>query len=78
MYDHFNDNKLLAEQQYGFRKLHSTEFSAEKITDYISKQMESGKIPGKLYIDLSQTFDTLSFDMLLHKLPHEFFFWYIK
>ena len=24
MYDYFNDNNLLAEQQYGFRKLHST------------------------------------------------------
>ena len=48
MYDHFNDNNLLAEQQYGFRKLHSTEFAA--VTDYISKQMESGKIPCNFYI----------------------------
>ena len=45
MYDYFNDNNLLAEQQYGFRKLHSTEFAAVKLADYISKQMESGKIP---------------------------------
>ena len=33
MYNHFNDNNLLAEQQYGFRKLQSTEFSAVKLTD---------------------------------------------
>ena len=70
MYDHFNDNNLLAEQQYGFRKLHSTEFAAVKLTDYISKQMESGKIHCNLYIDLSKAFNTLYFDILLHKLKY--------
>ena len=67
MYDHSNDNNLPAEQQYGFRKLHSTEFAAVKLTDYISKQMESVKIPCNLYIDL---FKTLYFDILLHKLKY--------
>ena len=50
MFDYFNDNNLLAEQQYGFRKLHSTEFAAVKLADYISKQMEYGNIPCSLYI----------------------------
>ena len=70
MYDYFNDNNLLAEQQYGFRKLHSTEFAAVKLADYISKQMESGKIPCSLYIDLSKAFDTLCYDILLHNLRY--------
>ena len=70
MYDYFNDNNLLAEQQYGFRKLHSTEFAAVKLADYISKQMESGNIHCSLYIDLSKAFDTLSYDILLHKLRY--------
>ena len=70
MYDYFNDNNLLAEQQYGFRKLHSIEFAAVKLADYISKQMESGKIPCSLYIDLSKAFDTLCYDILLHKLRY--------
>ena len=74
MYDYFNDNNLLAEQQYGFRKLHSTEFAAVKLADYISKQMESGKIPCSLYIDLSKAFDTLCYDILLHKLRYYGFF----
>ena len=76
MYDYFNDNNLLAEQQYRFRKLHSTEFAAVKLADYISKQMESGKIPCSLYIDLSKAFDTLCYDILLHKLRYYVFFWY--
>ena len=70
MYEHFNNNILLAAQQYGFRKLHSTEYAAVKLIDHVSKQMESGNIPCTLYIDLSKAFDTLSFDILIHKLKY--------
>ena len=70
MYEYFNNNNLLAEQQYGFRKLHSTEYAAVKLLDHVSKQMESGHIPCNLYIDLSKAFDTLSHDILLHKLKY--------
>ena len=75
MYQHFNNNNLLAAQQYGFRKLHSTEYAAVKLIDHVSKQMESGNIPCTLYIDLSKAFDTLSFDILIHKLKYFFFVW---
>ena len=51
MYDHLNNNNLLAEQQYGFRRLHSTEYAAVNLIDHVSKQMESGNIPCSLYID---------------------------
>ena len=70
MYDYFNDNNLLAEQQYRFCKLHSTEFATVKLADYISKQMESRNIPCSLYIDLSEAFDTLCYAILLHKLRY--------
>ena len=70
MYDHLNNNNLLAEQQYGFRRLHSTEYAAVNLIDHVSKQMESGNIPCSLYIDLSKAFDTLSFDILIYKLKY--------
>ena len=70
MYTYFNTNSLLAEQQYGFRKNHSTEYAAIKLVDHVSKEMESGKIPCALYIDLSKAFDTLSFDIIFGKLRH--------
>ena len=60
----------MAEQQYGFRSNHSTEYAAVKLVDHISKEMESGNTPAALYIDLSKAFDTLSFDILLYKLNH--------
>ena len=70
MYTYFNTNSLLAEQLYGFRKNHSTEYAAIKLVDHVSKEMESGKIPCALYIDLSKAFDTLSFDIIIGKLRH--------
>ena len=72
MYKYFNNN-LLAEQQYGFGKLHSTEYAAVKLLDHVSKQMESGHFPSNLYIDLSKAFDTFSHDILLHKLKYNVF-----
>ena len=70
LYDYFNSNNLLAEEQYGFRTNHSTEYAAVKLVDNVSKEMELGNTPTALYIDLSKAFDTLSFDILLYKLNH--------
>ena len=36
MYTYFNTNSLLAEQQYGFRKNHSTEYAAIKLVNHVS------------------------------------------
>ena len=72
LYEYFDNNYLLAEQQYGFRSNHSTEYAAVKLVDHISKEMESGNTPAALHIDLSKAFDTLSSDILLYyyKLNH--------
>ena len=70
MYTYFNTNSLLAEQQYGFRENHSTEYAAIKLVDHVSKEMESGKIPCAFCIDLSKAFDTLSFHIIIGKLRH--------
>ena len=59
IYEYFNQFNLLAEQQYGFRKQHSTEYATVKLVDHVSKEMEAGKTPTSVYIDLSKTFDTL-------------------
>ena len=40
------------------------------MVDHISKEMESGKTPCALFIDLSKAFDTLSFEILIRKLRH--------
>ena len=70
MYEYFDQFNLLAEQQYGFRKQHSTEYAAIKLIDHVSKEMEAGKTPTSVYIDLSKAFDTLTFEVLLYKLKY--------
>ena len=71
LYQYFNENKLLCEQQYGFRSQHSTELAAVKLVDYVIKEMDSNKkvnTPMTLFLDLLKAFDTLTFDTLLKKL----------
>ena len=64
LYQYFNENKLLCEQQYGFR----SQLAAVKLVDYVIKEMDSNKkvnTPVALFLDLSNAIDTLTFDILL-------------
>ena len=70
LYNYLSENKLLCEQQYGFRSQHSTELAAIKLVDYLTHNMDTNKIPTSIYLDLSKAFDTLSFDILLTKFKH--------
>ena len=70
MYEYFVKYNLLTEQQYGFSKQHSTEYVSVNLIDHISKEMENGKIPTNVCIDLTKAFDTLTFDVLLFKLKY--------
>ena len=70
LYEYFNTSNLLVEEQYGFCTNYSTEYVAIKLVDHLSKEMDTGNIPCALYIGLSKTFDTLSFDIILQKLKY--------
>ena len=41
-----------------------------KMVDYIKSQINGKYTPVNIYIDLSKAFDTLNFDILLHKLHY--------
>ena len=45
LYWYFNNNNLLADEQFGFCKNHSTEYAAIKLVDHITNEVESGKHP---------------------------------
>ena len=73
LYEYFNMNNLLSEQQYGFRSQHSTELATLKLVDQIVNDMDNTQItksPVTVFLDLSKAFDTLNFDILLHKLNY--------
>ena len=65
---YFNTNKLFHNNQYGFRKEHSTELAALEVIDRITCNMDNGKIPFIIHLDLSKAFDTLDHNILIEKL----------
>ena len=70
--NHFNIF-FLCEQQYRFRSGHSTELATVKLIDNIIQNMDNTRItktPVTVFLDLSKTFDTLNFDILVHKLQY--------
>ena len=70
VYDYFVENKLLYDSQYGFRKLHSTEYAALEFTDKIVTNLDQGKLPLAIFLDLSKAFDTIDHSILIHKLNY--------
>ena len=67
---YFLQNELFAPQRFGFCEKHSTELAALNLVDYLTYQLDTGKIPANIYIDLFKAFHTLSYSILLHKLSY--------
>lgn len=68
--NYFQCNNLLNECQYGFRKSHSTELAAIRLVDKITSDLDSGKIPFNIFIDLSKAFDTIDLKIFISKLKY--------
>ena len=68
LYEYYNENNLLYKSQYGFHTLHSTELASLEIIDIIGKDIDSGKLPIGIFLNLSKAFDKLDHMILLNKL----------
>ena len=66
--DYLNTHCLLAAEQQGYRKLHSTETALNVITDRVLQAMDNGEISILVLLDLSKCFDVVPHQKLLHKL----------
>ena len=65
---YLEQNNLLSNQQFGFRKNHSTELAAILFLDNIRKEIDSGKLCGAVFVDLYKAFDTISHSSIVCKL----------
>jgi hypothetical protein len=65
---HTISNKILANEQYGFRSNTSTEKAVYQLTNKILKALDNKEWVGGIFCDLSKAFDYVNNDILLEKL----------
>ena len=63
-----NENRLISEKQWGFRKGRSTEGLLLKLTETWKAEIDKGFTIGVVFIDFQKAFDTVSHDVLSYKL----------
>ena len=68
MYSFLEENKLIYNQQFGFRSNYSTEHALINLTEYIKNLLDSGNIVCGLFIDLEKACDTVNHEILCQKL----------
>ena len=57
LYNYLEEGKLISDFQFGFRKGKSTEQAILTLLDNIKNSVDSGKLVGDCFIDLSKTFE---------------------
>ena len=65
---HLSDHSILSNQQFGFRKEHSTYMPILVLQNIITESFENGDQALGLYLDLRKAFDTVNIELLLQKL----------
>ena len=70
--DYLDKYKLLNQNQFGFRKHHSTTHAVSYIHEKLLQNVDTNCNNCCVFLDLSKAFDTVNHEMLLHKLERHF------
>src|SRR6218665_1193398 len=65
-----NNNNILYDIQFGFRKNYSTNLVLIEVIDKISKTMDDRGCTLGVFLDISKAFDTIDYNILFDKLQH--------
>ena len=68
--NYLNEYNILLNNQYGFRKNHSTSLALIHLLDKITTAFDEKKYTIGIFLDLSKAFDTVDHEILFEKLAH--------
>ena len=70
LYNYLTSKGILRDEQFGFRKSHSTVHALHRSVESITKELRNGRHVIGIFIDLSKAFDSLDRNILLRKLEN--------
>ena len=63
-----DDNNLITDNQFGFRKFHSTELAVVDIQNTLLRNLDNNKLTCTIFLDLAKAFDSVDHAILIKKL----------
>ena len=70
IYQFLDENQVLYNYQFGFRKAHSTVHAVQTAIHSVTKALDTSYQCMGIFIDFSKAFDTIQHNILLDKLYH--------